>query len=76
MFEFYLTYLCFFRVVHAGGLLGWRLHTHGRDPDGTEGWPEDEGGDGAAGGARYRLHRGAHSVDGHKQRTARRAVSS
>ncbi len=76
MFKLYLTYLLFFRVVHAGGLLGWCLHTHGGDPYGTEGWPEDEGGDGAAGGARDRLYRGTHPVDGHEQGTARRAVSS
>ncbi len=76
MLKLYLTYLCLFRVVHAGGLLGWRLHTHGGDPDSIEGWPEDEGGDGAAGGARDRLHRGTHPVDGHEQGKARRAVSS
>jgi hypothetical protein len=74
MLKLYLT--LFFFVVHAGGLLGWRLHTHGGDPDGTEGWPEDEGGDGAAGGARNRLHRGTYPVDGHEQGKARRAVSS
>jgi hypothetical protein len=74
--KLYLTYIYFLRVVHAGGLLGWGLDAHGGDPDGAEGWPENEGGDGAAGGAWDRLHCGAHSVDGHKQRTARCAVSS
>ncbi len=71
-----LRIFVFLRVVHAGGLLGWRLYAHGRNTDGPARRAEDEGGDGAAGGARDRLHRGAHPVDGHEQGTARCAVSS
>jgi hypothetical protein len=72
--KLYLTYLCFLRVVHAGGLLGWCLHAHGGDPDRAEGWSQNEGGDGSAGGPGDGIHRGPHPVDGDQPRTARCAV--
>ncbi len=76
VFELCLTCLCFFFIVHAGGLLGWRLHPDGGDPNSAARWPKDEGGNGAAGGVGDRLHCGAYPMDGDEPRTARRAVSS
>jgi hypothetical protein len=71
----YLTYFGPLFVVHAGGLLGRGVDPHGGNTDGPARRAEDEGGDGALGGAWNRLHRGAHPVDGHEQGEARRAVS-
>jgi hypothetical protein len=63
-------------VVHEGGVLGRCVNPDGRDSDGSARRPENEGGDGALGGAWNHLHRGTHLVDGHQPGAARRAVSS
>jgi hypothetical protein len=55
--------------------LGWGLYLDGGDPDGAEGWPEDEGGDGSPRRAGDGIHRGPHPLDGHQSRTAGCAVS-
>jgi hypothetical protein len=62
-------------VVHEGGVLGRRVNPDRGDPNGAARRAEDEGGDGAPGGARDRLHRGPYPLDGDQPRTARRAVS-